>query len=207
MQGKLSLPPGEDASSIDCDPYAHLRAAASGDLEALRALARLGEQIAIEEGDIAATIEALVFARMAAARGTMDDAQRLMGLLALAEGIVAGDPQWSDYRDQLNGEAMAVASLLADAGNRDAELALLSLGRTASCQANLNALDIRERLLGGGGDAQPVWQGRLSRAPAPPPGFILNREAGGGNANPDPPPGFKLDAPNVPIVPNVPGVR
>jgi len=102
----------QHTSSLKDDPYLYLGTAASGDLEAIRMLVRLGKRIAIEEGDIAATIESLVFARMAAVRGTSDDMKQLLKLLSLADAIVAHDPVWSGYRMQLQDEMRDTSSAL-----------------------------------------------------------------------------------------------
>jgi len=128
------------------NPYHHLRAAASGDLEALRALVEMAGQIVVETRDLVAAVEGLTFARMAAARGDIGDEGQLLGLLALAEALVADAPEWSEYRDQLCGEALAVVSRLADAGWDDADLALPSLTKESSARAVEFAREIRERM-------------------------------------------------------------
>jgi len=208
----------QGASSINNDPYAYLGAAASGDIEAIRTLVQLGREIAIEDGDIAATIEALVFARMAAVCGTSDDTRQLLALIGFAEELIACDPQWTEFRDQLRGEAIAIASQLADAGFEEAGLTLLLLSETASIQARHNSMEISERRardieqtsekktvdvgrddvrhrLFVGKETPPAARLKSSGQLPLPPGFTLDEQLFGRNAGlPPPPAGFTLDA-------------
>ena len=97
------------------NPFEQLRLAADGDLSAIRALADRGVD-AVNEGDPVALAECLTFARMAAARGGVEDYGRLLALLQLGQDILADSPDWVEYHDMLAGEALATVSLLADAG-------------------------------------------------------------------------------------------
>ena len=72
------------------NPFAMLKRAASGDLEAHRALADEGPA-ALSEGDLCGFYEALTYARMAAMRGDEKDAGRLMQMLAIASDLLAPD--------------------------------------------------------------------------------------------------------------------
>jgi len=96
------------------NPYAHLKAAASGDLEALRALADHSIELTRHAcaDPVRALQEGLIFARMAAAVGTICDKGRVLGMLALC-GECA-----NDYATQMDclAEGIAMASIMADHG-------------------------------------------------------------------------------------------
>jgi hypothetical protein len=128
------------------NPYAHLRAAAHGDLDAFRALAKLGERMLVEQLDITAGFEGLVFARLAAVRGDIGDTGRLLAMLALAEGMIADCPEWDEQSDQIRGECIAIVSRLADAGIDMADAGLPGIVANAGPQAVEIAKSIRERM-------------------------------------------------------------
>ena len=127
----------------ETNPYAYIRAAAAGDLASQRALVREAERQAVEDDDIAAAIEGLVLARFAAVHGDLSDTIHLLGLLGIAAELCADDPQWSEWRDNLQGEAMAIVSQLADAGIESADQTLCTLVETSSERATVFAKEIR----------------------------------------------------------------
>lgn len=99
-------------------PFALLKSAASGDLDALRAqvdhsLADLARQ----PDPTIALIEGLIFARLAASIGTIRDKGRVLSMLALL-GSVADD---ENIRSAASAEAIATASILADQGGDSGE--------------------------------------------------------------------------------------
>jgi hypothetical protein len=105
------------------NPYAHLKAIAAGDVEAMRLLAREGARLASQELSECAVIEALVFARLAYARsGCIGDAGLILGLLGLACELLGEDG--GDLRESWEAEGVALLSLLADDGVDAADAAL-----------------------------------------------------------------------------------
>lgn len=126
------------------NPYAHLHAASIGDIEALRLLARKGAEVAAENGDDLGMHEALVFARLAYARANdKQDAGLLISLLALAQTIALSQFQV----DSLQSEAIALASLLADAGDETAETWLGPLVENSTSNAAGEAAAIRKLMM------------------------------------------------------------
>lgn len=103
------------------NPLLQLKAAAYGDLDAMRAFA----DNAIELARLGVTqpertlVEGLVIARMAASVGDIADKGRLIGMLGLL-GIVAADER---LRDDALAEALGVTVALADSGEDEAEIA------------------------------------------------------------------------------------
>lgn len=97
------------------NPFAYMHSAAFGDLAALRALANWHCQQAGQNGSIVGITEALVYARLAAARGASVDVGRLMAILAVA-GDIAERNGWPMLASQLLAEGVAHCAVLADAG-------------------------------------------------------------------------------------------
>lgn len=96
--------------------YAYIKAAAFGDLDAQRALARQLGSMAMAGGDLAAVIEATMYARMAYAQsGEECDVRMMFSLLALGSGMAeAGD--YPTHKAVLTAEAVAIMSIEADKG-------------------------------------------------------------------------------------------
>lgn len=131
------------------NPYPHLEAAASGDLEALRLLTREGMNAATRDRDIGSLFEALVFARLAHARsGSIEDVSVLLGYLAygqhLAEEI--GD---LPLIASLQSEFIAHASILADEGQELAAHMLPALVAESLPEAVAAATGVRELMMKG----------------------------------------------------------
>lgn len=100
----------------DFNPYRYLKAAAAGDVEAMRFLAREGGNAAVRDNDIATMCEALVMARMAyAATGAEADGGAILCLLGLGLSLSERGSA-SEYTDFWKAESIALASLLADRG-------------------------------------------------------------------------------------------
>ncbi|MGV2495049.1 hypothetical protein [Pelagerythrobacter aerophilus] len=107
------------------NPFRHLGAAASGDIEAQRILAERGIELAIAQGDLLTALDSAVFARLAAAQGSRGDKGRLLSILALASSLTSEDE--GDLRESLAAESLALVSLLADEGEECADQFLLSI--------------------------------------------------------------------------------
>lgn len=112
----------DDATTMEGEfnPFAHLKAAATGDIEAQRSLARAGQDMAVLDGDTQALLDGLCFARLAAAHGYEADAKMLAGMLAYAAIMLEREGQ-TDLHDVVHAEFIAVVSALADAGVASAE--------------------------------------------------------------------------------------
>ncbi len=100
------------------NPYAALKRAAQGNLEAQRELAALG-LAGFVDGDLQSLLDGLCFARLAACHGGEEDRGLLLQMLALASDSIPREE--SEYRANLNGEAIALVSTMADEGNADAD--------------------------------------------------------------------------------------
>lgn|GEM_PF-1644085 len=100
------------------NPYAALKRAAQGNLEAQRELAALG-LAGFVDGDLQSLLDGLCFARLAASHGGEDDRGLLLQMLALASDSIPREE--TEYRANLNGEAIALVSTMADEGNADAD--------------------------------------------------------------------------------------
>jgi hypothetical protein len=137
-----------DHHQSDDNAYAHLRGAASGDLEAMRALVSMGLGQICDEPvpDITTAIETLIFARMASTVGTQADTGKLMCLLGLTVDMLDGVGGWSEYRDNLLGEGIAIASRLADDGVEVVEQMLPAMVEGAGPRAAEMAKDILTRM-------------------------------------------------------------
>lgn len=102
--------------SDDFNAFAHLKAAATGDITAQRLLAEAAVQMAVDCGPdldpMPFVQDGLVFARLAAAHGEAADKGRLLSMLAVAAEICS-----PDCREEYAGEALALAETLADEGN------------------------------------------------------------------------------------------
>jgi len=96
------------------NPYQHVKAAAQGDVNAMRALAdhsvaMLGQNVADPERTL---LEGLIFARMAAVVGDNADKGRVLSMLALIGCFASSEASEADYF----AEGIAMASILADRG-------------------------------------------------------------------------------------------
>lgn len=102
------------------NPFVQVKAAAQGNLEAMRQLA--DHAVALVRQGLAdpsrTLIEGLVFARMAATIGDVGDKGRAMGMLALLGSISDSE----DVQNDTLAESMAMAFVLADAGTEWAEI-------------------------------------------------------------------------------------
>jgi hypothetical protein len=99
---------------MDCNPFALLKAAAIGSLDAQRALAEMAVNLASTRTDcdpVSILRDGLCFARLAAAQGDDGDEGRVISMLALVASFGSEDEQ----ADPL-GEALARYSILAERG-------------------------------------------------------------------------------------------
>jgi hypothetical protein len=109
-------------------------------------MADYGLAVASENNDLVAGIEAMVFARMAALTGNGADVQRQIAGFTLLDRLVH-EASFDEYRDELRGEAVAIVSLLADAGDADSDRLLPLFAETVSARANEVAKIVRERII------------------------------------------------------------
>lgn len=123
------------------NPFAHLRAAATGDIVAQRALADEAVRRAVHtDCDPSFTLaEGRVFARLAAAHGGRADKGRLVSMLALA-----GTYCLDDSNSELAAEALGLLSMMADEGDEEAEQGLVAVADHASPEAMAMAQTYRE---------------------------------------------------------------
>lgn len=127
------------------DPFDHLAAAATGCLEAQRALADSSIRMVLAgcDADPVMTLsEGLIFARLAAAHGDVSDDERLVAMLTIT-AFLSGE----DGAAELRGEAMARVAMLADAGVEAAEFQLANDAEQASPEIMALAQAYRGRLL------------------------------------------------------------
>jgi hypothetical protein len=137
---------GEACNEGAVNGFAFLRGAASGDLGSMRSLVSLGMAQTADEPDILTLTETLVFARMAAVVGDLNDTATLLSVLGVTIMLLEGQEQWSEYRDQLQGEGIAIASQLADAGVEIADQFLPCMVEDAGPQAAAIAKDFAVRM-------------------------------------------------------------
>ena len=112
------------------NPFDHLKAAATGDLEVQRALADLSVRLAAEEEDLDPYVvlsESLVFARLAAAHGDARDQARVIAMLQLAANLSS-----EDGASDLEGESLACIAAIVDGGDEAAALCLTSRAERAT---------------------------------------------------------------------------
>ena len=119
----------------DTNPFKRIMPAAQGDLEAQRAFVADSLRLGVGEGDFSCVIEGLIFARLAAAQGGEDDVANLLILMGTACEMLEGDEDWSDYTDALNGEALAIVSLLAERGVDWADRVLPAMAEYSTSRA------------------------------------------------------------------------
>ena len=107
----------------DLDPYSLMHEAAAGSIGAQRKLADISTQIALNpvEGidPYTTLIEGMVFARLAATQGAVEDQRRCIQMAGFLQMLGGGDETLA--------EAIARVELLADAGCEDAATFLSSL--------------------------------------------------------------------------------
>lgn len=143
--------PREGGPAVSCEtlnPFSLLAAAASGGLEAQRTLAEEGARIALCDGDLFAAIDALCFARLAAANGDVADKGRLLSILAIAGDLCRSDGE-ETFRDLLGGEGLALVSLMADDGVEVAENQLTAIAEWSSPGSVAMAKQYRELMTEG----------------------------------------------------------
>lgn len=105
-------PASPDESLHAFKPFVAYKRAAQGDVEAMRSLRDAFERSGRQNGDPFDLIEALVFARLVAAHGSVEDEGRLVTLLAVAAercgqlGLLEANT--------LRGEGLARASVLVE---------------------------------------------------------------------------------------------
>lgn len=131
-------------SEASPDPYSLVVSAAKGDIEAQRALAAQALDLATTEiadgrDGTRAFVEALLFARMAAAHGTVADQGSVISIVALAS--VHGLADYSDATDMV-----ARIAMVADAGVSVAELGLTAIADEVSPEVMEGAKEVRLRL-------------------------------------------------------------
>ncbi|MGC1269950.1 MAG: hypothetical protein WA842_05055 [Croceibacterium sp.] len=130
----------------DFNPYKYLKAAAAGDVEAMRFLAKEGGDAAMRDNDIAIMCEALVMARMAyAATGAEADGGAILSLLGLGLSL-SEHGAGSDYTDFWKAESIALASLLADRGCELCAQHLEEFVSSASPETAAWAKDVRTEM-------------------------------------------------------------
>ncbi len=127
------------------NPFAHLKAAATGDIAAQRALADETVRLIAAGADVDPIVvlsEGLVFARLAAEHGDIGDHSRVIGMLALAADLSGGT-------DALlfRGEATARMAMLADQGVEEAELFLINSADNSSPEIMAAAQAYRSRMI------------------------------------------------------------
>lgn len=99
---------------MDCNPFALLKAAATGSIDAQRALADMAINLASTRDDcdpVPILRDGLCYARLAAAQGDDGDEGKVISMLALVASFGSED----DQADPL-GEALARYSILAERG-------------------------------------------------------------------------------------------
>ncbi len=100
----------------DFEPFAHIKAAATGDLAAQRALAEAAFVMAsacdLDEDPMPYIQDGLIFARLAAAHGEQADRATLLSALAAAAKYAP-----DEHKDHYAGEALAMCEQFADEGN------------------------------------------------------------------------------------------
>jgi hypothetical protein len=130
----------------DFNPYPFMRAAGCGDIAALRTLAGAAAKQGVEQGDLIAFIEALLFSRLAyAASGDLEDAGTTLAILSLASEFC---PNESAMLFSWSAEAVALTSLLADLGDAFAEQTLPALVAKCGAEATEAGKDILKMMEG-----------------------------------------------------------
>ncbi|MEZ5688778.1 MAG: ribbon-helix-helix protein, CopG family [Caenibius sp.] len=141
VQAKVGPSTSDDPA---LDPFAALHAAATGSLEAQRAIADRAVALVNEDNDRDSTttlIEGLVFARLAAAHGDVSDQRRVIAMLAaLAEHAD------EDSTAELVGEAVARIELAASAGADDADAVFFDLASNVSPDVMICARNFHARI-------------------------------------------------------------
>lgn len=127
------------------DPFAVLEAAATGSLDAQRAIADRAFALALDsdtDRDPETVLtEGLVFARLAAAHGDISDQGRAINMLNLLAGYLG-----EEAAEEQIGEAVARISLIADAGVELADILLPDLAASISSDAMAQAKCFRSRI-------------------------------------------------------------
>lgn len=129
----------------EIDPFVLLRPAATGDIEAQRALAEEAlRQVACEEAasPFVTMAEGILFARLAASHGDTADIGRLISMLALAQALTDDE----GTRNELAGEAIALVAIAAESGAEMAERTLEECVASATPEAAELALEFQRRM-------------------------------------------------------------
>lgn len=127
------------------NPYAHLKAVAGGDVTAMRLLAREAKRLWDDEGHANAAREGLMFARLAFAKTeSSSDAGLMLCLLARS-----ADSSEGVERESYEAEAIALMSILADAGLDVADAGLPGMADAASRGTVELAKELREMMTEG----------------------------------------------------------
>lgn len=130
----------------DFNPYPLMQAAGCGDLAALRTLAGAASKQGVEQGDLIAFVEALLFSRLAyAASGDPEDAGTTLAILSLACEFC---PHETAMLFSWSAEAVALTSRLADLGDACAEQALPALVARCGAEATEAGKDILKMMEG-----------------------------------------------------------
>lgn len=132
-----------ETMTADTNPFERIMPAAQGSLAAQRSFVADAVRLGIGEGDFSSVMEGLVFARLAAAQGNEEDIANLLILMGTACEMLEGEEHWSDYTDALNGEALAIVSLLAERGVDWADQALPAMTQYSTSRAAQLAKVIR----------------------------------------------------------------
>lgn len=127
------------------NPYPELSKAATGNVDALRTLANAAWKLGVEERDLIAFVEALVFSRLAyAASRDPEDAKATLAILSLASEFC---PEEREMLFNWSAETVALASRLADQGDAYAEqhlTAIVSKCGPAATEAGKDILKMME---------------------------------------------------------------
>lgn len=115
------------------NPYAHLRAAALGDLQALRSLSSAACVVGVADRDIVAFAEALVFGRLAFALSRSE--QDATHIAAVVMNARESCPEEAEACANWGAEVLALADKLADEGDEGAGCSLSAMVDNAGAEA------------------------------------------------------------------------
>ncbi len=128
------------------NPYPELAKAASGDVDALRTLAGAAWKLGVEERDLIAFVEALVFSRLAyAASRDPEDAKATLAILSLASEFC---PEEREMLFNWSAETVALTSRLADQGDAFAEQNLTAIVSACGVEATRVGKDMLKMMEG-----------------------------------------------------------
>ena len=136
------VPPKSDNPALD--PFSALHAAATGSIEAQRAIADRAITLAMEDNDrdpVTSLTEGLVFARLAASHGDVSDQGRVISMLAVLSEMVD-----ETSAEELVGEAFARVELAADAGAEGVDAMLPQFAENLTPETIARARDFHARI-------------------------------------------------------------